>query len=242
VLLTGDNALAARSLAEQAGIRDVHAALLPEDKVQRVQALRDAGQHVLVVGDGINDAPALATANLGVAMGRHGSDLTLQTADAVLVRDDLTALPALLRLSRAARRAVVQNLVLATLAIVGLPPAADPAPGLTASTTATTTHPPATTTETPDPAPAATAALTRKPRFRDHPPSESSPAETPGLDTSRVRMSVEERHAAPLSQREAVLNKGLHRRIRWLLERRLGRGHGWFAVDMAMLGHCSERT
>jgi len=120
VLLTGDNALAARSLAEQAGIRDVHAALLPEDKVQRVQALRDAGQHVLVVGDGVNDAPALATANLGVAMGRHGSDLTLQTADAVLVRDDLTALPALLRLSRAARRAVVQNLVLATLAILGL--------------------------------------------------------------------------------------------------------------------------
>jgi len=120
VLLTGDNALAARSLAEQAGIRDVHAALLPQDKAQRVQALRDAGQHVLVVGDGINDAPALATANLGVAMGRHGSDLTLQTADAVLVRDDLTALPALLRLSRAARRAVVQNLVLATLAILGL--------------------------------------------------------------------------------------------------------------------------
>jgi len=120
VLLTGDNALAARSLAEQAGIRDVHAALLPQDKAQRVQALRDAGQHVLVVGDGINDAPALATANLGVAMGRHGSDLTLQTADAVLVRDDLAALPALLRLSRAARHAVVQNLVLATLAIVGL--------------------------------------------------------------------------------------------------------------------------
>jgi len=120
VLLTGDNALAACSLAEQAGIRDVHAALLPHDKAQRVQALRDAGQHVLVVGDGINDAPALATANLGVAMGRHGSDLTLQTADAVLVRDDLTALPALLRLSRAARHAVVQNLVLATLAILGL--------------------------------------------------------------------------------------------------------------------------
>ena len=120
VLLTGDNALAARSLAEQVGITDVHAALLPAEKAQRVQALRQAGRHVLVVGDGINDAPALATANLGVAMGRHGSDLTLQTADAVLVRDDLTALPALLRLSRGARRAVVQNLVLATLAIVGL--------------------------------------------------------------------------------------------------------------------------
>jgi heavy metal translocating P-type ATPase len=120
VLLTGDNALAARSLATQVGITDVHAALLPADKAERVQTLRDAGGHVLVVGDGINDAPALATANLGVAMGRHGSDLTLQTADAVLVRDDLAALPALLRLSRAARRAVVQNLVLATFAIVGL--------------------------------------------------------------------------------------------------------------------------
>jgi heavy metal translocating P-type ATPase len=120
VLLTGDNALAARSLAAQVGIIDVYAALLPADKAERVQALRDAGGHVLVVGDGINDAPALATANLGVAMGRHGSDLTLQTADAVLVRDDLAALPALLRLSRAARHAVIQNLVLATLAIVGL--------------------------------------------------------------------------------------------------------------------------
>lgn len=120
VLLTGDNARAARNLAEQVGITDVHAALLPADKAQRVQALRDAGEQVLVVGDGINDAPALATANLGVAMGRQGSDLTLQTADAVLVRDDLATLPALLRLSHAARAAVVQNLVLATVAIVGL--------------------------------------------------------------------------------------------------------------------------
>ena len=120
VLLTGDNALAAQLLAEQVGITQVHAALLPADKVERVQALRDAGHRVLVVGDGINDAPALATADLGVAMGRRGSDLTLQTADAVLVRDDLSTLPALLRLSRAARRAVLQNLILAGVAIVAL--------------------------------------------------------------------------------------------------------------------------
>ena len=120
VLLTGDNALAASSLAQQLGITEVYAALLPEDKAKRVQTMRDRDEHVLVVGDGINDAPALATANLGVAMGRHGSDLTLQTADAVLVRDELASLPALLRLSRAARSAVVQNLVLATVAIVGL--------------------------------------------------------------------------------------------------------------------------
>ncbi len=120
VLLTGDNAAAAHSLAAQVGITNIIAGLLPADKAKHVRALRDAGQHVLVVGDGINDAPALATANLGVAMGQHGSDLTLQTADAVLVRDDLAALPALLRLSRAARAAVVQNLALATLAIIGL--------------------------------------------------------------------------------------------------------------------------
>jgi P-type E1-E2 ATPase len=120
VLLTGDNALAARSLAEQVGITEVHAGLLPEDKAALVRGFRDRDLHVLVVGDGINDAPALATADLGVAMGRHGSDLTLQTADVVLVRDDLATLPALLRLSRQARTAVLQNLVLAGAAIVSL--------------------------------------------------------------------------------------------------------------------------
>ncbi|MCW3101391.1 MAG: ctpJ [Chthonomonadaceae bacterium] len=120
VLLTGDNPRAANTLADQVGIHTVHASLLPADKASHVQQLRDSGQSVLVIGDGINDAPALATANLGVAMGRGGSDLTLQTADAVLVRDDLSTLPALLRLSRAARTAVLQNLVLAGLAIVGL--------------------------------------------------------------------------------------------------------------------------
>jgi heavy metal translocating P-type ATPase len=120
VLLTGDNVRAAAHIAGQVGISEVYAALLPADKVERVHALRQQGSHVLVVGDGINDAPALATANLGVAMGRRGSDLTLQTADAVLVHDDLGALPALLRLSRAARRAVLQNLILAAAAIVGL--------------------------------------------------------------------------------------------------------------------------
>jgi heavy metal translocating P-type ATPase len=120
VLLTGDNATAGQALADQVGILDVHASLLPADKARHVQQLRDTGHQVLVVGDGLNDAPALATANLGVAMGRGGSDLTLLTADAVLVRDELTTLPALLRLSRAARTAVLQNLVLAGTAILGL--------------------------------------------------------------------------------------------------------------------------
>ncbi|WP_157410775.1 heavy metal translocating P-type ATPase [Actinoplanes rectilineatus] len=113
VLLTGDNPGAAGRLATEAGITDVHAGLLPADKVDRVQALQADGARVLLVGDGVNDAPALATADLGVAMGSRGSDLALQSADAVLVRDDLTALPAVITLSRRARRIVVANLVIA---------------------------------------------------------------------------------------------------------------------------------
>ncbi|MBE8476194.1 heavy metal translocating P-type ATPase [Streptomyces justiciae] len=113
VLLTGDNARAAARVAEATGLTDVRAELLPEDKVNAVRELQDAGRKVLFVGDGVNDAPALAAAHSGVAMGRAGSDLALETADAVVVRDELTAVPAVVRLSRAARRLVVQNLVIA---------------------------------------------------------------------------------------------------------------------------------
>jgi heavy metal translocating P-type ATPase len=120
VLLTGDNVRAARQLADETGIGDVRAALLPHEKVAAVDDLRHSGLHVMVVGDGINDAPALAAAQLGVAMGRSGSDLALSTADAVLVTDDLAALPAMITLSRGARRAVRHNLVLAVVAIAGL--------------------------------------------------------------------------------------------------------------------------
>ncbi|MGR6320520.1 heavy metal translocating P-type ATPase [Micromonospora soli] len=119
-LLTGDNAGAAGRLAADTGITEVHAGLLPEDKVDRVRARQRDGRRVLLVGDGINDAPALAAADTGVAMGRHGSDLALRTADAVLVRDDLAALPALLGLARRARRLVVANLVVAATFIVVL--------------------------------------------------------------------------------------------------------------------------
>ena len=120
VLLTGDNRAAADRLGADVGIGDVRAGLLPAQKVSEVTRLREAGQRVLVVGDGVNDAPALAAAHLGVAMGRHGSDLALQTADAVLVRDELDALPLVINLSRRARAAVRQNLVLAGAAILGL--------------------------------------------------------------------------------------------------------------------------
>ncbi|MFE0821545.1 heavy metal translocating P-type ATPase [Streptomyces sp. NPDC058847] len=112
-LLTGDNAPAAARVADATGITDVRAGLLPEGKVEAVRELERTGRRVLFVGDGVNDAPALAAAHAGVAMGRAGSDLALETADAVVVRDELTAVPAVVDLSRRARRLVVQNLVIA---------------------------------------------------------------------------------------------------------------------------------
>ncbi|KKD08137.1 heavy metal translocating P-type ATPase [Streptomyces sp. WM6386] len=120
VLLTGDNPSAAARVAEATGLSDVRADLLPEDKVKAVRGMQDAGRKVLFVGDGVNDAPALAAAHAGVAMGRAGSDLALETADAVVVRDELAAVPAVVRLSRAARRLVVQNLLIAGTCITVL--------------------------------------------------------------------------------------------------------------------------
>lgn len=120
VLLTGDNARAAARIAEGTGLVDVRADLLPDGKVDAVRELQDAGRKVLFVGDGVNDAPALAAAHSGIAMGRAGSDLALETADAVVVRDELATVPSVVRLSRAARRLVVQNLVIAGTFITGL--------------------------------------------------------------------------------------------------------------------------
>ncbi|MFF9810541.1 heavy metal translocating P-type ATPase [Streptomyces coeruleorubidus] len=119
-LLTGDNPRAAAHLAAEAGIDDVRAGLLPQDKLTAVQEMERAGRKVLVVGDGVNDAPALAAAHTGVAMGRAGSDLALETADAVIVRDELAAVPTTVALSRRARGLVVQNLVIAGVFIAGL--------------------------------------------------------------------------------------------------------------------------
>lgn len=113
MLLTGDNPRAAARLAAEAGITDVRAGLLPEDKAAAVREREQAGHRVLVVGDGVNDAPALAAAHVGIAMGRAGSDLALETADAVIIRDELATVPAVIALSRATRRLVVQNLVVA---------------------------------------------------------------------------------------------------------------------------------
>jgi heavy metal translocating P-type ATPase len=120
ILLTGDNARAARRLAGQVGIHDVRAGLLPQDKAAAVQQLEADGHRVLLAGDGINDAPALAAAHTGVAMGRAGSDLALDTADAVIMRDDLTAIPAVISLSRRARRVITANLAIAAAIIATL--------------------------------------------------------------------------------------------------------------------------
>lgn len=117
VLLTGDNQATADRLAAQVGITDVRAGLLPSDKVTAVRQLQATGQRLAVIGDGINDAPALAAAHTGIAMGGAGSDLTLQTADAVVIRDDLTAIPVVIALSRRARRIVVANLIIAAVFI-----------------------------------------------------------------------------------------------------------------------------
>jgi heavy metal translocating P-type ATPase len=117
ILLTGDNVGAATRLAQEVGITDVRASLLPADKVTHVQALQAAGHKVLLVGDGVNDAPAMATAHLGVAMGRHGSDLALETSDAVIVRDELDILTKVIDLSGRAHRVVKANLVIAATVI-----------------------------------------------------------------------------------------------------------------------------
>ncbi|MFF2848860.1 heavy metal translocating P-type ATPase [Streptomyces sp. NPDC058001] len=120
MLVTGDNPRAAGHLAAEVGITDVRAGLLPQDKVTAVREQEAAGRKVLVIGDGVNDAPALAAAHTGIAMGRAGSDLALETADAVIVRDELATVPKVVALSRAARRLVVQNLIIAGVFISGL--------------------------------------------------------------------------------------------------------------------------
>ncbi|WP_255396684.1 HAD-IC family P-type ATPase, partial [Mycobacterium sp. E2462] len=94
VVLTGDNRRAAARLAAHLGVDDVRADLLPDGKVAAVREFEASGLRVLLVGDGVNDAPAMAAAHASIAMGRGGADLALETADAVTVRDDLMTIPA----------------------------------------------------------------------------------------------------------------------------------------------------
>lgn len=120
ILLTGDNPRAAAHLADDVGLVQVRAGLLPEDKLAAVREIQAGGGSVMLVGDGVNDAPAMAAAHVAVAMGRSGSDLALETADSVITRDDLATVPAILALARRARRVVAANLVIAATFIVVL--------------------------------------------------------------------------------------------------------------------------
>jgi Cd2+/Zn2+-exporting ATPase len=112
-LLTGDNARTARAIAKHVGIEDARADLLPEDKVAAVREVATRVGPVAMVGDGVNDAPALAAASVGIALGGRGSDVALETADIALIGADLTRIPDAVRLGRAARRVVVANVAFA---------------------------------------------------------------------------------------------------------------------------------
>jgi Cd2+/Zn2+-exporting ATPase len=116
-MLTGDHPRVAHAIAREAGVDEVHAGLLPEDKVRIVQALRQIGP-VAMIGDGVNDAPALAAADIGMAMGAAGTDVAMETADVVLMSDNLRNIALAFDVSRRARRVVIQNLVFALAVIV----------------------------------------------------------------------------------------------------------------------------
>lgn len=112
-LITGDNPKVAAAVADAVGIEDRRAGLLPDEKVQAVEGLLERYGPTAMVGDGVNDAPALARASVGIAMGAHGSDVALETADVALMSDDLAMLPFAVGLSRRARRIIIENLVVA---------------------------------------------------------------------------------------------------------------------------------
>lgn len=110
VLLTGDNQNAANVIGRQLGIKEIHANCLPEDKLKQIGAYQQQGQEVCMIGDGINDAPALKKANVGIAMGGVGSDIAVDAADIALVDDEIKELPHLLALSKKMMRTIKLNL------------------------------------------------------------------------------------------------------------------------------------
>jgi Cd2+/Zn2+-exporting ATPase len=114
VLLSGDSPHTVEAIARRTAVDEYHGALLPEDKVNVMGALVRAHGAVAMVGDGVNDAPALARATVGIAMGGIGSDAAMESADVVLMADDLTALPYAVRLSQRARGIVIQNVAIAS--------------------------------------------------------------------------------------------------------------------------------
>lgn len=119
-MLTGDNPRVAETIAKQVGITRVHAGLMPEDKVKVAKSMQDEFGTVAMVGDGVNDAPALAMANVGIAMGAAGTDVALETADVVLMGDQIQRIESVIDLSKKARRVVWQNIIFSLAVIVML--------------------------------------------------------------------------------------------------------------------------
>ncbi|MCD8210052.1 MAG: cation-translocating P-type ATPase [Prevotella sp.] len=128
VMLTGDNAKAAKVFAQELGIKSVRSELLPEDKVNQITSLQKEGKKVCMIGDGVNDAPALKIADVGVAMGSMGSDIAIDSADIALMGDDITQIPYIKRLSNAVIKSIKLNITLSmiinfiaiTLSLLGL--------------------------------------------------------------------------------------------------------------------------
>jgi Cd2+/Zn2+-exporting ATPase len=112
VMLTGDSQATAQAVADEVGVDEFRAELMPEDKVEAIAALRRQFGSVAMVGDGVNDAPALASADIGIAMGAVGSDVALETADVALMADELMKIPYALRLSRTTLRNIKANLTI----------------------------------------------------------------------------------------------------------------------------------
>ncbi len=120
VMLTGDNQRTASSIAKELGIDEFQAGLLPEEKVEAINGYIEQGNTVAMVGDGINDAPALATANIGIAMGAAGTDVAIEVADIVLMGDKLSMVPYVIGLSKSALRNIKQNITFAVLVVAAL--------------------------------------------------------------------------------------------------------------------------
>jgi Cd2+/Zn2+-exporting ATPase len=126
VMLTGDNERAAAAIANELQLSECYAGLLPEDKVRHVEELATAYKHVAMVGDGVNDAPAMARANVGIAMGAAGSDVAIETADIALMHDDLSKVTYLIDLSKKTMSVVRENVIVSILvkgsfAVLALP-------------------------------------------------------------------------------------------------------------------------
>ncbi len=124
VMLTGDNEGTAKAIAGEADVDQYFARLLPDDKVEKIKELRSRNGRIAMVGDGINDAPAMAVSDLGIAMGAAGTDIALETADIALMSDDLSKLPVAFNLSRRTVKNIRQNIILSLAVIAFLIPAA----------------------------------------------------------------------------------------------------------------------